>query len=269
MTRHPFVLLILLLIAGLAHAQSTTQTAARRSPEQVLKGVKAPAGFEMTLFAQPPEVNYPACLTTIPHGEVFVGIDEQGSLGKDKDRGRIVRCVDTNGDGVADHIKPFVKLDHPRGMVWDDATRSLYVLHPPDLTRHFDDDNDGVADRAEALVTGLYNPLAQNERGADHTTNGIQLGIDGWIYVAVGDFGVFDATGADGTKLKLRGGGIVRVRTDGSGLEVYAHGTRNIYDIAIDPVMNIFTRDNTNDGGGWNDRLTYDSSGSRTRSSTA
>ena len=257
MSRYSFAFFASLAVALVAHAQSTTQPATRRSSEQVLKGVKAPAGFEMTLFAQPPEVNYPACLTTTPRGEVFVGIDDQGSLGKDKGRGKIVRCVDTDGDGVADEFKQFVKLDHPRGMVWDDARRCLYVMHPPDLTRHFDDDNDGVADRSETLVTGLYNPLAQNERGADHTTNGIQIGIDGWIYVAVGDFGVFGATGADGAKLTMRGGGIVRVRTDGSGLEVYAHGMRNIYDIAIDPAMNIFTRDNTNDGDGWNDRLTY------------
>ena len=29
-------------------------------------------------------------------------------------------------------------------------------------------------------------------------------------------------------------------------MEVYSHGMRNIYDVAIDPYMNIFTRGNTN-----------------------
>src|SRR5687768_14789178 len=111
MIRNSFALSFLLLAASFAHAQSTTQPATRRSAEQVLKGVKAPAGFDMTLFAQPPEVNYPACLTTTPRGELFVGIDDQGSLGKDKGRGKIVRCVDTNGDGVADEFKQFAKLD--------------------------------------------------------------------------------------------------------------------------------------------------------------
>jgi hypothetical protein len=37
---------------------------------------------------------------------LFVGIDEQGSLGKTKGRGRVVRCLDTDGDGVADKVKP-------------------------------------------------------------------------------------------------------------------------------------------------------------------
>jgi cytochrome c2 len=55
----------------------------------------------------------------------------------------------------------------------------------------------------------------------------------------------------------MLGGGIVRVRPDGTEMEIYSHGTRNIYDIAIDPYMNIFTRDNTNDGGGWNIRFSH------------
>lgn len=83
------------------------------------------------------------------------------------------------------------------------------------------------------------------------------MGIDGWIYIAVGDFGFVNATGTDGTKLTMLGGGIVRVRPDGSGMEVYTHGTRNVYDVAIDPQLNLFTRENTNDGGGWNVRFSH------------
>ncbi|MGV3763486.1 c-type cytochrome, partial [Parapedobacter sp.] len=44
---------------------------------------------------------------------------------------------------------------------------------------------------------------------------------------------------------------------DGTEMEVYTHGMRNIYDVAIDPLMNMFTRDNTNDGGGWNIRFSH------------
>ena len=49
----------------------------------------------------------------------------------------------------------------------------------------------------------------------------------------------------------MHGGGIVRVRPDGSEIETFIHGTRNVYDVAIDPFMNVFTRENTNDGVGW------------------
>ena len=53
----------------------------------------------------------------------------------------------------------------------------------------------------------------------------------------------------------MRGGGNVRVRPDGTELEIYSRGTRNDYDVAIDPYMNLFARGNTNDGGGFDIRL--------------
>jgi len=61
------------------------------------------------------------------------------------------------------------------------------------------------------------------DRPADHTTNGLSLGIDGWLYIAGGDFGFMKAAGTDGRTLQHRGGGVIRVRPDGSGLEIYRH----------------------------------------------
>ena len=45
------------------------------------------------------------------------------------------------------------------------------------------------------------------------------MGIDGWLYIAVGDFGMTNARAADGSTYTLHGGGVVRVRPDGSELE--------------------------------------------------
>ena len=185
----------------------------------------------MTLFAQPPDISYPTCLAAAPTGELFVGVDENGSLDAKPGRGRVVRCIDVDGDGKADKFNVFARMDSPRGVIFDAGT--LYVLHPPDLTAYHDDNGDGVADRSETLVKGIGFDL--KFRGADHTTNGIRLGIDGYIYVAVGDYGFIKAVGKDGTTLPYRGGGVVRVRTDGTGLEVVSRGQRNIYDVAIDP----------------------------------
>ena len=127
-----------------------------------------------------------------------------------------------------------------------------------DLVVFEDIDQDGIADGpAKVLIKNMSSPKYLQERGTDHATNGIQMGIDGWIYVAVGDFGFHNATDRDGTKLTQLGGGILRVRPDGTKMEVYTHGLRNIYDVAIDPFMNIFTRGNTNDGGGWNIRFIH------------
>ncbi len=211
-------------------------------------------GFDVSIFAKPPEVNYPVCIAAAPSGELFIGIDEQGSLGKEEGRGRVVRCVDTDGDGKADEFTTFAKMDHPRGLIYDNHT--LWVLHPPYLTVYYDDDKDGVADREQRLASGLSTELVE-KRGADHTTNGIRLGIDGWIYIAVGDFGMLDAQGQDDVKFSKRGGGVARIRPDGTELEIYAWGLRNICDVAVDPYLNVFTRDNTNDGGGWDIRVSH------------
>jgi putative heme-binding domain-containing protein len=221
----------------------------------LLREIKPTPGFEVTMFAAPPNVSYPVCLAAAPNGDVFVGCDPNGSLDQKRGRGHIIRCRDTDDDGVADQFKTFAQVDSPRGMVWDAATNTMYVQHPPMVQAYHDDDGDGVSDRVETLVEGLGFDL--NFRGADHTTNGMQLGVDGWLYIACGDYGFLAAKGRDGKTLKLHGGGVVRVRPDGTRLEIVSHGQRNIYDVAISPNLDLFTRDNTNDGDGWDVRLSH------------
>src|SRR5262249_158865 len=168
--------------------------------------------------------------------------------------GRMLRCLDRDGDGKVDEVKVFAKVDPPRGVVYRNG--SVWVMHPPTLSVFHDDDGDGVADRQDVLVTGLTTDMIV-KRGGDHTTNGIRMGIDGWIYIGVGDYGIKEAKGRDGRTITLRGGGIVRVRPDGTDLEIFATGLRNPFDLAIDPYLNLFTRDNTNDGAGWDTRVSH------------
>ncbi|MEO0413945.1 MAG: NPCBM/NEW2 domain-containing protein [Verrucomicrobiota bacterium] len=230
--------------------------------------VKAlPDDLVSTRFAGPDIVPSPACLCASPYGEVFVGVDMNGSLGKGAGKGKIIKLIDTDQDGVADKHTVFADIDNPRGLI--SVGDSIWVLHtviPAEtdvmtgmhLSRLDDKDRDGVADGpAQILVKNISTLKHNQDRGADHTTNGIRMGIDGWIYIAVGDFGFVDAIGADGKKLTLLGGGVLRVRPDGTEMEMYTRGLRNIYDVAIDPFMNIFTRGNTNDGGGWNVRFIH------------
>jgi putative heme-binding domain-containing protein len=144
-------------------------------------------------------------------------------------------------------------MDHPRGLIYQDGR--LWVLHPPFLSVYHDGGK-GVADKSEILVTGLTSDMI-DRRGGDHTTNGIRMGLDGWIYIAVGDYGCPDARAKDGSHITMRGG-IARVRPDGTDLEIFATGLRNPFDIGIDPFMNLFTRDNNdNRAGGWDIRVSH------------
>lgn len=224
-----------------------------------------PDNIQFEVFSGPDLTPSPACMAVAPTGEVYVGVDMIGSLGKEMGKGKIVRFVDCNQDGIPDSHTDFAVLDDPRGIIaLDDKVWVLHTTFSPetekadgmDLVLLEDKDGDGVADGPpQPLIENISSDKFLRERGTDHSTNGIRMGIDGWIYIAVGDFGFHDAVGRDGTTLTQLGGGIVRVRPDGTEMEVYTHGLRNIYDVAIDPYMNIFTRGNTNDGGGWNVRF--------------
>jgi glucose/arabinose dehydrogenase len=215
-------------------------------------GVSVPDGFEVTLFAPWQAANYPVYVAAAPNGDLYVSSDGCGSLGRDADRGRVLRLRDKDGDGRADEVTEFIpSIDSPRGLIWDHDR--LYLLHPPHVSVFFDKDGDGVAEDSKRLVSNIA--FGFKDRPADHTTNGLDLGVDGWIYVAGGDFGFVEATGSDGRKLQNRGGGVYRFRPDGSGLELFSYGTRNILAVPTSPLLDLFGRDNTNDGGGWNVRF--------------
>ncbi|MGM9507780.1 DUF7133 domain-containing protein [Larkinella sp. GY13] len=226
-----------------------------------------PDELVITNFAGPDLTPSPSCLAVAPTGEVYVGVDMIGSLGKTPGKGYIIKLVDSNNDGKVDRHTKFAMADNPRGII--SQGDQLFVLHTTfsaetgiasgmDLVVFEDKNHDGVADGpSKPLIQNISSPKFLQSRGTDHSTNGIRMGIDGWIYIAVGDFGFHGAVDRSGKKLTQLGGGIVRVRPDGTEMEVYSHGMRNIYDVAIDPYMNIFTRDNTNDGGGWNIRFSH------------
>lgn len=219
-----------------------------------------PPGFVIREFVgteQEPEL-YPTAVSAAAGGDVYISSDKNGSLGHEKDMGRILIARDTNNAGRADTMIEFARVESPRG--GHIVGGVFYLVHPPFLSALRDKDGDGKADERVVLVEGLGGGI-EHPRGADHTTNGCRMGIDGWLYIAVGDFGAGieadknGARGRDGKRVTLYGGGVMRVRPDGSELEIYSEMTRNICDVAISPTLDLFSRDNTNDGKGWNTRF--------------
>ena len=212
-----------------------------------------PDGFRVHVFVKAPDIKSPASIAAAPDGRLFVGEDEYNTQPKrDPGLARVKLCMDTDGDGLADKITVFAdKLNSPQGMTFVGGT--LYVAHAPLLTAFRDTNGDGVADVRDDLVTGLG---PDPEGLVHHVPSGCRMGIDGWLYISIGDKGIVKATGKDGRKLSLWGGGVVRVRPDGTLLELFSSHTRNTFDVSIDPMLNLFTRDNTNDGDGWDSRLT-------------
>ena len=213
-------------------------------------------GFEIRLFAAVPAATFPCQVGTAPDGSLFVAEDPMDQVGPfEADHGRILR-FGPGPDGKPSASAPTVFADNLRavfGMAWRDG--ALYVMHMPYLSIFRDTDGDGKADQRKDLFKDLGpGPNALN----DHIVSGLQFGMDGWLYIATGDKGVPGATRPeDGKKVVLKGGGTLRCRPDGTGLEVISSGTRNHLEPNLDSRDNIFTWDNTDDGDGWWTRVTH------------
>jgi putative membrane-bound dehydrogenase-like protein len=213
-------------------------------------GPKVPDGFSARLVASVPAVEFPCQVATATDGALFVAEDPMDQRGPyEAFDGRILRFVDGNDPQVfADGFRAI------QGMAWREG--ALYVCHMPFLTVVKDTNGDGKADAR----TDLFKDLGPtNNRGLnDHIVSGIQFGMDGWLYISVGDKGVPGAKRPeDGAVVQLMGGGVLRCRPDGRELEVYSSGTRNHLEANLDAADRVFTYDNTDDGDGWWTRVTH------------
>ena len=246
----PLFTALLLTVSPLAAAETGPETEKRFPP------LKLPSGFEATLFACDPLVEYPSVIALGPRaGTLYVAYDYMTGLGKEIIKRDEVRLLaDTDGDGYADKSTVYAGgFNSIMGLEFFDG--EVFVMHAPFLTRLRDTDGDGVADEREDLLTGLGLTPEENDVRL-HCANGVTAGFDGWLYLAMGDHGV-DLKRPEGDRLVLNGGGILRCRRDGKGLHIFANGTRNIYDVALDADLNVFIRDNENDGGSFKIRVSH------------
>ncbi len=212
---------------------------------------KVPDGFRIRLVAAVPAVQFPSQVAVAPDGSLFVGedpMDQVGPASKPIDRILLFR----------EGKEPVVfaeKLNAIFGMAWHEG--ALYVMNMPNLTVLRDRDGDGKADERKELFTNLGVPAGFPNDFNDHIVSGLKIGMDGFLYISVGDKGVPKATGPDGRTAQVRGGGTLRCRLDGTGLEVFSNGTRNHLEPNLDDRDNLFTYDNTDDGLGWWTRVTH------------
>ncbi|PYK63574.1 MAG: hypothetical protein DME21_02475 [Verrucomicrobia bacterium] len=207
-----------------------------------------PPGWRMELVAQAPEVRHPSVVCVAPDGRVFVAEDPMdiSSAHADAKEGRII-CVRPDGRRTvfAEKLHAVFGMQYLEG--------KLYMLHNPHFSV-FTDDNGVGKDRTELIESLNPNPWALDWN--DHVPANFRLAMDGYFYVAVGDKGIFGAVGRDGKRVDMRGGGVLRLRPDGTELEVYCTGVRNILEVALNDEDEIFSYDNT-DEHDWMGRLTH------------
>ena len=170
---------------------------------------------------------------------------------------RIYQLRDTDGDGTADKMTIFaegfnsVVTGIAAGILYHDGW--VYATIAPDLWRLRDTNDDGVADEREVVAHGFGMHIAY----AGHDMHGPRIGPDGRIYWSIGDKGV-NVMSKEGKRWSYpHEGAVLRCEPDGSGFEVFAHGLRNVQEIAFDDFGNIFGVDNDADMPGERERFVY------------
>ena len=202
----------------------------------------------MELIAQAPDLKHPSVVCAAPDGRVFVAEDPMdiSAPRADAQEGRVL-CFRSDGTRsvFADHLHAVFGMQYLEG--------KLYVLHNPKFTV-FTDHNGVGAERVDLIESVQPTPWALDWN--DHVPANFRLAMDGYFYLAVGDKGVYGAVGRDGRRVDIHGGGVLRLRPDGTELEIYCSGTRNILDVALNAEDEMFTYDNT-DEHDWMGRLTH------------
>lgn len=204
---------------------------------------RAADGWSLDLVAKAPRVRHPSVVCCAPDGRVFVGedpIDMEGPIDARIDR---VLCLHPDGRTTvfAEGLGPVFGLMYLEGRI--------YVQHPPKFSVFRDVDGVGK-DRVDLIECTNPTPTAGNGLN-DHIPANFHLGMDGYFYVAVGQKGIYNRD------FQMREGGILRMRPDGTGLEVYARGIRNVMDVAITSEEELFGCDNDDHTKTWKVKLIH------------
>jgi putative membrane-bound dehydrogenase-like protein len=185
-----------------------------KSPQVSLQSIQCRPGFTVELVAAEPLVQDPIAFAFGPDGKLWVvemgdyplGVTPspptplpQGGEGRKNGGaqtsggvyprrvaatpvGRVRFLEDVDGDGRYDKSTIFLdELAFPTGVLpW---RKGVLVTCAPDIFYAEDTDGDGKADKRAVLFTGF------KEGNPQHLVNGLQWGLDGWVYGANGDSG--------------------------------------------------------------------------------
>lgn len=172
-------------LARSAAAESSPQTkmeSAPLSPEESLKKIHVPDGFEIELVAAEPLVLDPVAFDWDERGRLWVVEMADYPLGMDghgKPGGRVRILEDTDGDGRYDKSSIFADdLNFPTGILcWRGG---CLVTAAPEVLFLKDTKNTGRADVRQTLLSGFL------EGNQQLRVNGLRWGLDGWVYCANG-----------------------------------------------------------------------------------
>lgn len=271
----------LLFPAALLAQAPATPAAAPTPPPPTLVPTShftVPEGFELTVWAQAPQLRNPTNMDVDYKGRIWVteGTNYRRHQDRDKDGDRIVVLEDTDGDGRADSSHVFIQepdLVAPLGIAVLD--NQIIVSNAPDLIVYTDVDRnarfDPAVDKREVLLTGF------NGRNHDHALHSVTFGPDGRWYFSQGNCSAhftdrsgrtfrvgsvynpntdafdpriyswkpIDIAGAKSDDGHVYVGGFtMRMKPDGTNVEIIGYNYRNSYEQTVTSFGDVFQNDN-------------------------
>lgn len=188
-----------------AGSQGQNQGGRTGSSRLPLNEIRLPPGFAIDIYAD--GVGNARQMALSPNGIVYVG---------SRGEGKVYAVVDRNRDGRADRVHTIASgLNMPSGLAYRDG--ALYVAAVSRVLRY-----DGIDGRLEnppkPVVVSDDFPTERH-----HGWKFIAFGPDGLLYVPVGA----PCNICNEEKKNPIFASIARIKPDGSGREIFAHGVRN------------------------------------------
>lgn len=195
------------------------------SPEESMKTVQLPVGFEMTLFASEPMIINPMSMTWDERGRLYVieTVDYPNEVRTEGGNDKIKILEDTDGDGKADKVTVFAdNLNIPTSIMA--VNGGILISMAPDFVFLKDTDGDDVADVREVIMTGW---------GKSDTHAGpsnLKYGFDNKIWGVLGYSGFRGNVSGEEHSF---GQGVYRFKPNGENLEYLGNTSNNTWGLAF------------------------------------
>ncbi|WP_103925187.1 PVC-type heme-binding CxxCH protein [Algoriphagus boritolerans] len=202
------------------------------TPEQSMKLVQVPVGFELQLFASEPMIINPMAMAWDERGKLYVieTTDYPNEVRKEGGSDKIKILEDTDGDGKADKVTVFAdNLNIPTSIMA--VNGGILISMAPDFVFLKDTDGDNVADVREVIMTGW---------GKSDTHAGpsnLKYGFDNKIW------GVLGYSGFNGEVSGVShqfGQGVYRFDPSGENMEYLGNTSNNTWGLGFTEDFEIF-----------------------------
>ncbi len=210
-------------------------------PEEQLKKLKVPPGFEIQLVAADPDIRKPINIAFDAAGRLWVTETIEYPFAAKDGMGRdAVKILEDFGpDGRARKITTFAdKLNIPIGVLPTADNKGALVYSIPSISRMTDTKGLGKADIRETLYSSF------GFADTHGMTGEFQAGFDGWIYACHGFRNTSNVKSKDAsTAITMNSGNTYRIKADGSRIEHFTHGQVNPFGLTFDPYGNLYSGD--------------------------